>query len=66
MPADKHEAGLTLTLSAVERNELLQILEQELENTRVEARRTDSPKFQDGLHGREIAIQGLIDKLRQG
>jgi hypothetical protein len=64
MPANKQRPGFTLTLDATERIELLRLLERELRDTHVEARRTESPDFQDEVHHREHALQALVEKLR--
>jgi hypothetical protein len=66
MPANTRPPGLALTLSVGERAELLRLLERELRDTHVEARRTESPDFQDEVHDREKTLQALLDKLRQG
>lgn len=59
MAASTRRTGLTLTLSGAEREELLRLLERELGDTRVDARRTESPDFRDDVHDRENTIQGL-------
>jgi hypothetical protein len=64
MPANEGGSALALSLDADERAELLRILERELKDTHVEARRTESPDFQDAVHHREHILQGLIKKLR--
>jgi hypothetical protein len=55
----------TLSLNEVERAELLTLLEREIRETRVEARRTESPEYQDAVHREETVLQGLIDNLRR-
>lgn len=66
MPAaDTESPSLTLTLNQEERAKLLSILERELQDTRVEARRTRTPDFQEHVHHEEAVLRGLIDKLRQ-
>jgi hypothetical protein len=52
-----------LALDEVERAELLNLLERELRETHVEARRTESPDYQDAVHRQESVLQGLIDRL---
>ena len=64
MPANKQRAGFTFILDATERVELLRVLERELRDTHMEARRTESPDFQDDVHHRENVLQALVDKLR--
>jgi hypothetical protein len=66
MPARERPAEFGLTLSAGERAELLRLLEQELRETHVEARRTESPNFQDKVHDRESMLQKLLHKFCQG
>ncbi len=64
MLSSKQPAGFHFILNAMERVELLRVLERELRDTHMEARRTESPAFQDDVHHRENAIRGLIEKLR--
>jgi hypothetical protein len=54
----------TLTLNEAERAALLMLLERELRETHVEARRTESPDYQDEVHRQETVLHGLIEKLR--
>jgi hypothetical protein len=54
----------SLSLSESERTELLVLLERELRDSHVEARRTESPDFQGQVHEHEAIIHGLLDKLR--
>jgi hypothetical protein len=54
-----------LSLNEMERAELLNLLARELRETHVEARRTESPDYQDGVHEQETVLRGLIDKLRR-
>jgi hypothetical protein len=56
--------GFTLSLDAAERVELLELLERELRDTHVEARRTESPGFQAEVHDRERILARLVAKLR--
>jgi len=44
---------------------LLTLLERERRETHVEARRTESPDYQDEVHHQESVLQGLIEKLRR-
>jgi hypothetical protein len=64
MPASTKQTGFSLTLDAVQRVELLRLLEREIRDTHMEARRTESPNFQDEVHHREDVLNGLINKLR--
>jgi hypothetical protein len=65
MAAIEQAAKLTLTLNEMERAELLTLLEREARETHVEARRTESPDYQDEVHHHEAVLQGLIEKLRR-
>ena len=53
-----------LSLSEVERTQLLILLERELRDTHVESRRTESPDFREDVHEHEAVLQNLIEKLR--
>jgi hypothetical protein len=64
MSATDEVTKWTLSLSEVERTQLLILLERELRESHVEARRTESPDFQDGVHEHETLIHGLVDKIR--
>jgi hypothetical protein len=64
MPASKQRAGFVFTLDATERIELLRVLEREFRDTHMEARRMESPEFQDDVHHREHVLESLIEKLR--
>ena len=64
MPANKQRAGCTFTVDAIERIELLRLVEREMRETHMEARRTEAPDFQDEVHHREDVLHGLIEKLR--
>jgi len=55
----------TLSLTEVERTALLALLERESRETHVEARRTESPDYQDEVHQMETVIRDLIDKVRR-
>jgi hypothetical protein len=64
MAANGQTTKWTLTLNESERDRLLILLEREMRETHVEARRTESPDFQDEVHRQESVLQGLIEKLR--
>jgi hypothetical protein len=64
MAAIEQSTSYTFTLNEVERAQLLILLERELRETHVEARRTESPDYQDEVHHQETVLQGLIEKLR--
>jgi hypothetical protein len=63
MSATKSSTQFTLTLNAAERAELLILLERELRETHVEARRTESPDYQDDVHHQEAVLKGMLEKL---
>jgi hypothetical protein len=65
MAPTQQSTTFTLSLNEVERAELLTLLEREIRETRVEARRTESPEYQDAVHREETVLQGLIDNLRR-
>jgi len=65
MAATEQSTKFTLTLDETERAELLILLEREVRETHVEARRTESPDYQDEVHHQETILHRLIDKLRQ-
>jgi len=65
MAAIEQSTKFTLTLNEVEHAELLILLERELRETHVEARRTESPDYQDEVHHQETVLRGLIEKLRR-
>jgi hypothetical protein len=66
MPAAVTESpGLLLSLNEQERALLLGILERELRDTHVEARRTETPGFQELVHQEEVVLRGLIGKLHR-
>jgi hypothetical protein len=55
---------MNLELTIEERDELLNILENFLGDTRVEVRRTSTPGFRERLVHEEDVLKGLLDKLR--
>jgi hypothetical protein len=65
MSATQQPTQFALPLNEVEQAELLILLERELRETHAEARRTESPNYQDEVHHRESVLQGLIAKLRR-
>jgi len=65
MAATEQSTKFTLTLDETERAELLILLEREVRETHVEARRTESHDYQDEVHHQETILHRLIDKLRQ-
>jgi hypothetical protein len=65
MPANDQLTKYILALDEAEHAELLTLLERELRETRVEARRTESPDYQDGVHHHESVLQGVLERLRR-
>jgi len=65
MTANDQATKFILALDEVEHAELLKVLERELRETHAEARRTESPDFQDGVHHEESILASLIEKLRR-
>jgi len=55
---------MNLVITAEERNELLQVVERTLGETRVEVRRTRTPDFHDQLQHEEVVLQSLYEKLK--
>ena len=64
MLANDQSTKFILALDEVEHAELLALLEQELCGRHVEARRTESPDYQDEVHHHETVLQGVLEKLR--
>jgi hypothetical protein len=64
MTANDQATKFILALDEVEHAELLRVLERELRETHAEARRTESPDFQDEVHHEESILASLIEKLR--
>lgn len=65
MSATKKSTQFTLTLNEAEHAELLTLLDREIRETHAEARRTESPDFQEDVHHQETVLKGLIAKLRR-
>jgi hypothetical protein len=65
MAATKQSTRLTLNIGEAERAELLVLLERAQQETRVEARRTESPDYQDAVHREESVLKGLLEKVRR-
>ena len=55
---------MQLDLDAAERDILLNILEHELREKRVEVRRTSTPDYHDQLKDEERVIEALTKRLR--
>ncbi len=55
----------TLTISEVERAEIVRLLEQVLGETRVEVHRTHTPEYRDRVQAAESLLRGLLDKFSQ-
>ena len=58
-------AELQMTLTAEERQYLLDLLEATLKDTRIEEHRTRTPSYRDHIVHREDLIRGLLGKLGQ-
>lgn len=63
MPASEQLTKFILALDEFEHAALLNLLERELRETHAEARRTESPGYQDEVHHQEAVLQGLIEKI---
>ena len=55
----------TLTLTADERQYLLELLEASLKNMRVEEHRTRASSFREFVIKQENAVESVLNKLRQ-
>jgi hypothetical protein len=55
----------TMTITAEERQCLLDLLEVTLKNLRVEEHRTRAPAFREHVIEREAAVESLLKKLQQ-
>jgi hypothetical protein len=64
MPLVGNATKGTIRLTEDERTQLLVLLERELRDPHTEARRSEPPNFQNGLHEHEELVRGLIDKFR--
>jgi hypothetical protein len=64
-PQQTSATPFTLTLTEVERNLLLNWLEERLRETRVEEHRTDALGFKQRVRREEDVIGNVINKLRQ-
>jgi hypothetical protein len=63
--ASTRSAGLTLTLTEEEREQLLLFLEQALRDKQIEEHRTDALAFKEHVRHQEALFQSVIDKLRR-
>jgi hypothetical protein len=52
-------------LNETERKVLLELLDQSLKQTMVEAHRTDNPSYREHIEERQRIIQGLIGKVHE-
>ncbi len=55
---------MELTLSERERQLLLELLEGDLGELRVEVRRTEDAAYRDRLHEDEACLRGLIERMQ--
>jgi hypothetical protein len=65
MTANDQVTKIIIELDEMEHAELLKVLERELKETHAEARRTESPDFQDEVHHEESILASLVQKLRR-
>jgi hypothetical protein len=65
MTANEQATKFILALDEAEHTELLKVLERELRETHAEARRTESPDFQEEVHHEESILVSLVEKLRR-
>ncbi len=65
LPPDDDPTEFRVALDQAEHGKLLALLERERRDTRVEARRTESPDFQDEVHEQQAILESLIEKLRR-
>ena len=66
MTNSTRSAKFTLELDPGERAELTMLLERELRDVHVEARRTEAPDYQKGIHDHEAVLRRLMERLRAG
>jgi hypothetical protein len=57
---------MQISLSVVEQQLVLRLLDQELGDVRSGVRRTHNPEWKDGLKKEETVLRELIGKLRTG
>jgi hypothetical protein len=57
-------AAFSLELDHEERAELASLLERELRETRVEARRTEDPDYQEQVHQHGTVLRRVLERLR--
>jgi len=62
--SNKAAATIELTLDRAESDELVQLLEHTLGETRVELHRTHTPQFRDAVQHEEGILEGVLEKLR--
>ena len=60
MTANDQVTKYIIELDEMEHAELLKVLERELKETHAEARRTESPDFQDEVHHEESILASLV------
>ena len=65
MTANDQVTKIIIELDEIEHAELLKVLERELRETHAEARRTESPDYQDEVHHEESILANLVQKLRR-
>ena len=63
--ATQQSRSYNLTLDEEDREELLQVLEQCVTDTRDEKRHTDSAQYRERVASEESRLQTLLEKVRQ-
>jgi len=64
MTASTETLTHTFTLTEDERAELVRILEQAMEESRVEIHRTHTPEYRDRVIGEQALLRGLMEKFQ--
>jgi hypothetical protein len=57
--------GYSLAINEAERAELLRVLEQFLQETHMERRRTEAPAYQQEVSREEALLRNLTEKVRR-
>jgi ribosome recycling factor len=55
---------MRLELTPVERDELVRLVDEYFQETRVEVRHTQNREFRNQLHREEDVLRGLLERLR--
>ncbi len=59
------QAHFTLDLNEIEQQELVKLLEETLDDLRIEIRHTDARAYREDLSHEEVVLRGLMAKVRQ-